>query len=757
MKPSRALTITVKGTVQGVGFRQFVYRLARNRGLTGDVRNTGSGVVIRAFGEAIALDAFVADLRESSPPLAAVRSIDVAESFSDLPPNAFAIAQSGGGQAAEIDIARDTAVCSACLAELLDPANRRHGHPFINCTDCGPRYTIISRLPYDRPNTTMASFAMCDACRREYEDPADRRFHAQPVCCKDCGPKLSLVNASGDPVGAMPVDGAIDLLVRGNILAIKGLGGYHLACRADASEPVARLRARKRREEKPFAIMVKDAADAALLVNVSAGEKAMLEGPERPIVLLSKRDNAPGIAPNVAPGLPTLGIMLAYMPLHHLLFLDGRISALVMTSANYSDEPVIFEDAKAIATLGAVADAFLTHDRPIYMRNDDSIVRVAAGRPVVLRRSRGFVPEPLPAGRDVSGLVALGGVLKSTIAVGRGVDGYLSHYIGAIETTQAIDEMARAKDHLASALGVRPSAYVCDLHPQSLVASYAESSGLPVVKVQHHHAHAAACMADNDISGAALALVFDGTGYGEDGRIWGGEIMHTTYTGYRRLGHLSHLSLPGGDEAIRNPGRIALAALHRHLGDSAATYFPWMPDEEKSAVIDMVKSGVNCVQSCGMGRLFDAVSALLGICTRRTYEGQPAVMLEGVADSQETGSYGSPLSIDEEGIIIDGSALLCDMCDDIKSKTPASKIAARFHATIAQSAAAAATIAAQECGCSGVCLTGGVFQNAQLLTRLLPLLEQAGLTPILHRRTPPNDESISYGQLVIAGARRNSS
>jgi hydrogenase maturation protein HypF len=466
------------------------------------------------------------------------------------------------------------------------------------------------------------------------------------------------------------------------------------------------------------------------------------------------RGMARGAAPEIAPGLTTLGIMLPYTPVHHLLFHESDFSALVMTSANLSDRPTTFTNDQATKTLSDIADAFLTHDRDIHVRNDDSIVRVVSDAPVIMRRSRGFVPEPLPCPCDVGSMVALGGVLKSTVAVGRKRNCYLSQYIGSIETVEDVSGLDSAVSHLTKSLGIEPSLYICDKHPQSLVASFAASTGLPVVAVQHHHAHAAACMAENEIAESALSIVFDGTGYGDDGKIWGGEFLHTTYAGYERLGHLSYLALPGGDEAIRNPARIALAALIPLLGDKALDAFPHMPDEEKNAVVDMIKSNTNCIMSSGMGRLFDAVSALLGICTRRTYEGQPAIMLEGVADPHEQGAYGSPLSLDENGIAIDAQAMLCDLYDDFKNKIPASRIAARFHTTLAQATAAAATIASQQCNCTTVCLSGGVFQNAYLVERLVPLLKQAGLTPVLHRRTPPNDECISYGQLVVAGAKR---
>jgi hydrogenase maturation protein HypF len=760
---NKCYSITVKGTVQGVGFRPFVYRTALHHGITGDVSNNASGVAIRAFGTKQNIDAFVQSLRTSSPPLAVVRSIDITESDGGTAPSDFFIAGSGKGQAAEIDITADTATCDACLSELFDPGNRRYLHPFINCTDCGPRYTIIKSLPYDRPETTMAAFAMCDACRKEYEDPANRRFHAQPVCCHDCGPRLSLVDGNGliltkgDPLTA-----AKDMLRNGKIVAIKGIGGFHLACRPDKSNVVTDLRRKKRREEKPFALMVKDFNVAEKLAYISDSEKKLLEGRERPIVILRRRTDArgaargiaPGIAREIAPGLPTLGIMLPYAPIHHLLFHESDMPALVMTSANFSDAPITHKNKQAMATLSGIADAFLLHDRDIHVRNDDSIVRIISGAPVILRRSRGFVPDPLPCPCDVDAMVALGGVLKSTVAVGRKNNCYLSQYIGSVETAEDVSALDATVSHLTQALGTKPSLYICDKHPQSLVSSYAQSTRMPVSFVQHHHAHAAACMAENEISDNSLCIVYDGTGYGDDGKIWGSEFLNATYSDFERLGHMSYLALPGGDEAIRNPGRIALAALFSSIGEKALEAFDWMPEEEKGAVLDMLKSNTNCAYSCGMGRLFDAVSALLGICTKRTYEGQPAIMLEGAADPDEQGSYGSPLSFDKNGISIDAQALLCDLYDDVKAKTQVSKIAARFHNTVAQATAAAATIASQQCESPTVCLSGGVFQNALLVDRLVPLLKQSNLTPVLHRRTPPNDECISYGQLAITGARK---
>jgi len=755
MKPQSYLSITIAGTVQGVGFRPFVYRTAKAFGISGDVKNDITGVVIRASGSKSSLDDFINAIKQNAPPLASIRSIDIV----DLPllelPGPFTIAQSGRGQNAEIDIARDTAVCPSCLAEMLDKNNRRYRHPFINCTDCGPRYTIIKNLPYDRPATTMAPFDICDTCRSEYEDPSNRRFHAQPVCCNDCGPKLVLIDGAEKQLAKdNMVEKTVDMLLAGKIIAIKGIGGFHLACLAGNDAAVAMLRRKKKREEKPFALMVKDTDAALRYVHISAQEKTMLESPERPIVILEKRDACAGISPHVARGLPTLGIMLPYTPVHHLLFVDNKIKALVMTSANMRDEPIIYGDAQAAESLAHIADAFLTHNRAIYMRNDDSIVRIIANSPVIVRRSRGFVPSPLPAQSDITGIVALGGVLKSTVAIGRNNQCYMSQYIGSVSTIEDLDNMAFAVSHLLQALFVKPELYVCDMHPQSLINGYAQKTGLPVVSVQHHHAHAAACMAENEINHEALCIVFDGTGFGDDGTIWGGEILHATYTGYTRLGHLSHLLLPGGDEAIRNPGRIAWAALQNRESAAKLDLLQDMAITEKQAVTEMIQAGVNCPKSSSMGRLFDAVSALCGVCTKRTYEGQPAIELEGCADTHEQGEYAATVRDSADGIIIDAENILDAVCYDMSNGFAIPVIAARFHNTIARATAVAAKMAEKKCGCKTVCLSGGVFQNALLVRRLLPLLKKEGLVPVRHQRTPPNDECISYGQAVIAGAKR---
>ncbi len=751
-----SVKITICGTVQGVGFRPFVYRAALAHAVTGSVSNGTGGVTVCAHGNKTDIDGFIDTIRSLAPVLARINKIDIEEFFPADVPAEFCIVASENDGPLCIDITADTGLCDSCRAELFDPADRRYRHSFINCTDCGPRYTIIRELPYDRCSTTMAQFPLCDDCKKEYEDPTNRRYHAQPICCNFCGPTLSLLDSQGFPIaGRDPILQTADLLLKGNIVAIKGIGGFHLACRADNDEAVQRLRWKKHREEKPFALMAGSAKQAQSLADISADELRLLQSRENPIVILRKKPGPLSISNAVAPNMTTLGIMLPYTPIHHLLFASGGgiDVPLVMTSANSSERPICFDNSDALASLSGIADAFLTHDRDIYIRNDDSIVRTIGDAPMMLRRSRGFVPQALPSPIPVDSLVALGGVLKSTIAVGRGANCYCSQYLGTVETLEDLDAMDRTVRHLTHALNVLPKAFICDMHPQSLVLSYANQQGVPVATVQHHHAHAAACMAENEIPDNALCIVFDGTGYGDDGTIWGSEFLHASYASYTRLGHMSYLSLPGGDEAIKNPGRIAVAGLAPILGKDIFQTMPWMPDGEKQAVLDLCASKTNSPQSCGMGRLFDAVSALLGICTYRNYEGQPAILLEGIADEHESGAYGSPLGFDENGISIDAQAMLGEIWYDLKDKVAIPIIAARFHTTLAQATAAAATICAQQCRNNYVCLCGGVFQNAMLVSRLVPLLRQSGLIPVLHRRMPPNDESISYGQLVVAAAK----
>ncbi|MBN2035639.1 MAG: carbamoyltransferase HypF [Chitinispirillaceae bacterium] len=747
--------ISIKGTIQGVGFRPFVYRLAREMRIRGTVGNNPGGVLVNAYAPSPDIRRFCKRLVNEAPPLAAIVSIDCAAAgTSDYVPDDFTIVESQRGDTNEIDIARDATTCEACLREMSDPADRRFRHPFINCTDCGPRYTIMRSLPYDRQSTTMAGFPMCSKCRAEYDDPASRRFHAQPICCPDCGPRLVFLDAGGNRIDTDdPIAVCCNRIEAGAIAAVKGIGGYHLACRADREETVQLLRARKDREEKPFALMARDLAMVDLIAELSTEDRRLLESIERPIVLCRKRpDTGDRIADAVAPGLSTLGIMLPYTPVHYLLFKRSRQQCLVMTSANRSEEPMVHDDAMALRMLAGIADCYLTHDRPILVRTDDSIARVAAGAPLLLRRGRGYVPEPLPAPCDVTGIIGSGGVLKSTVAVGRGRSCYLSQYIGNVERVETLEQLDEIKSHLTRALGVSPSLFAVDLHPHALPLRIAPVD-VPLVRVQHHHAHAAACMAENGCSGPTACLVFDGTGYGDDGTIWGSEIVLASYTGYERIGHLIPLVMPGGDAAVRHPWRMAMGALYPLLKDGVADLFSGVPRQECEAVLELLHKDVSCVRTSGMGRLFDCLSALLGVCIRSTYEGQPAQLLEGVADPEERGTYEVSFVPGASGqMCLDGSALLLQALEDKRRGSSVATVSARFHLSIACAAAHGAEMAARKAGSADVVISGGCFQNAILLEHTVTFLKKSGLRPVTHRMVPPNDESIAYGQLVIAGA-----
>jgi hydrogenase maturation protein HypF len=713
-------------------------------------------VTIEAFGRPESIDRFISCLKNEAPPLSSISSAEVEDrSVAEPLPETFIIAESQKGGKTEIDIACDSATCAACRAEMRDPMDRRFGHAFINCTDCGPRYTIISGLPYDRPNTAMAKFAMCPKCRREYEDPASRRFHAQPVCCQECGPTLSLLDDKDVPVATRdPIALCIEYIQAGRIGAIKGIGGYHLACRADDEATVALLRTRKNREEKPFALMARDVRTLQMVVRVSDDERRLLESIERPIVLCRKRhDPEIMLASGVAPGINTLGIMLPYTPIHHLLFDRSNFDFLIMTSANRSDEPMVHDDGRVREILTGIADFFLTHDRPILVRTDDSIARVAAGAPLLLRRGRGYVPEPLPATCDVTGIVGCGGVLKSTVSVGRGTSCYVSQYVGNVENLETLNQLESIKRHLLNVLDVVPALFVADLHPQTLSSRIADK-GIPIIRVQHHHAHAAACMAENRLQGKTVCVVYDGTGYGDDGTIWGSEILIADYHGYERFGYLSPMLMPGGDAAVRHPWRMAMGALFPRQGQAVADLFPGIPESERNAVLDLLRSDVACVKSSGMGRLFDCLSALLGICTYRSYEGQPAMLLEAAADASESGTYDVPIDVSAGGSVTwQACAFLEQAVDDFLHGSSLATVSGRFHSTIAAITARLSALAAEKSGTQTVCLTGGCFQNALLLEMTVEKLKAKGLQPMVHRMIPPNDEAISYGQLVIAGAR----
>jgi hydrogenase maturation protein HypF len=698
----------VAGVVQGVGFRPFVYGLATRHGLGGFVLNDGSGVVVEAEGAPAELDAFAAAIAAEAPPLARVDSV-LAEAMASNGDAAFRIERSAAtGRTALIPA--DVATCDDCLRELFDPADRRYRYPFINCTQCGPRFTIVRGVPYDRPLTTMAGFELCARCRREYEDPLDRRFHAEPVCCPVCGPRLS-----------MPLEQAVALLRAGRIVAVKGLGGYHLACDAGDESAVARLRGRKHREDKPFAVMTNDPASIAC---VSGPERELLESRARPIVLMRRRDDAP-VAPSVAPGTVWLGVMLPYTPLHHLLLHDAE-RPLVMTSGNVSDEPIAFEDDEARERLDAVADAFLAHDRPIHRRCEDSVVRTQ----FPIRRSRGYAPAalPLPVSADRP-VVAAGAELKSTFCVARGNEAFLSPHLGDLEGEAAYRAFRTDMALYLDMLDVAPETVAHDLHPEYLSTKWALELDARAVGVQHHHAHAAACLAEHGETGPALALVFDGTGYGTDGTLWGGELLRCDLAGFERVAFLEPVPLPGGEAAVREPWRVAAVHLER-----AGLTVPWERWDEVRAGL-----AVNAPLASGMGRLFDAVAAILGVRESVSYEGQAAIELEQLAGDVEAEPW--PWSFG------DTTRLVTDCHGHVRDGMPREQVAAAFHETVAAGAAAAC---AEARGPKTVVLSGGTFQNLRLLASTRARLEREGFRVLTHRLVPPNDGGISYGQAAVA-------
>jgi hydrogenase maturation protein HypF len=700
----------VTGLVQGVGFRPFVYALARRHSLGGFVLNDGSGVVVEVEGVAERLDAFAVALRTEAPSLARVASVR-SESRPARDEREFAIVASRPtGKNALIPA--DIATCDDCLGELFDPGDRRFRYPFVNCTQCGPRFTIVTGVPYDRPLTTMAGFPLCADCRREYEDPLDRRFHAEPIACAACGPTLS-----------MPLARAVVLLNEGTILAVKGLGGYHLACDAANEDAVARLRARKHREDKPFAVMT---TDPRALASLEPEEDAVLQSRERPIVLVRATHDAP-LAPSVSPGTPWVGLMLPYTPLHHLLLADfGR--ALVLTSGNRADEPIAYDDEEARERLGGIADAFLAHDRPIHRRCEDSVVRAA----FPMRRSRGFAPSPLELPvTPRSPLVAVGAELKSTFCVTRGSEAFLSPHLGDLDTEEAYAAFRADLELYLEMLDVHPATIAHDLHPEYLSTKWALEQDAELVGVQHHHAHAAACLAEHGDTKTALALVFDGTGFGADGTLWGGELLRCDLADYERLAWLEPVPLAGGEAAIREPWRVAAAYLER-----AGRPVPWERWEDVRHALR-----VNAPLSSGMGRLFDAVAALLGVREQVTYEGQAAIELEQLAAEAVAEPYDWRFG--------DGAALVAAAHEDLAAGRPRAQIAAAFHEAVAAGAADACA----ELGAEAVVLSGGTFQNLRLLGSTRTRLEGHGFRVLSHRRVPPNDGGISYGQAAVAAAR----
>jgi hydrogenase maturation protein HypF len=749
---------TVKGIVQGVGFRPFVYQLARSLGLGGWVRNTSEGVIIETEGEQERLDDFLRLLREKAPPASDITAI----SARSLPPSGerdFAILTSAAEELPEPVIPADIATCGDCEREVADPLDRRFHYPFTNCTNCGPRFTIIRGIPYDRPNTTMSAFRMCPDCQREYDDPADRRFHAQPNACPRCGPRVALDGATasaGDPAQAVARAGR--LLGEGRIVAVKGLGGFHLACDARNAQTVSELRRRKGRSQKPFAVMVRDLAEARRLCAINEDERTLLESPQRPIVLLRARaDN--DIAREVAPENLYLGLMLPYTPLHRLL-LDAAPPALVMTSGNLAEEPICHTNDGARAKLGGIADHFLTHDRDIHLPCDDSVARVVAGRPMLIRRSRGYVPRAIALPFAAPPVLAVGAEERNTFCMLVGDRAVVSQHIGDLDNVETLDYFERSIEHLGMLFRWRPEVIAHDLHPEYLSTKYARArQHCKLIGVQHHHAHAVSVMADAGVRGPVLAASLDGAGYGTDGAIWGGEFLVAGLADFERMAHLAYVPMPGGAAAVRRPGRMALAHLMRAYGDEAERValdlMPHLDAREANAALLQASRGLNSPQTSSMGRLFDAVSALLGICAETTYTGQPAVELEMAAAEGSFAPY--PFSIDTSTRPwqIDPAPIIRGVVEDIRGGVDRGVIAARFHHTVAHLIADVCAMMARETGLTQVALGGGVFQNAYLVELLVEMLPQRGLEPLMHSQVPPNDGGLSLGQAVIAAATAN--
>lgn len=721
------IRVRLRGAVQGVGMRPFVHRLATELELAGSVRNGADGVTIEAEGERLA--AFLHRLAAEAPPLAHIDAIEVACE----PPrgaSGFVIGPSTAGAVATRIVA-DAATCAACRAELRDPASRFFGYPFTNCTACGPRYTITRRLPYDRPATAMAGFAMCPACARDYRDPASRRFHAEPIACPDCGPRLS---------HAVPA--IADALAAGRIVALKGIGGFHLLCDARHAAAVAELRRRKGRDAKPFAVLVADDAALDVAAAPTGAERALAATIARPIVLMVRRDPDP-LADGIAPGLARIGVMLAYAPVHHLLF-DALPphTALVATSANPGGEPLVIDDADAARRLDGIADLIVTHDRPIAVRADDSVAQIVLGRPALLRRGRGHVPDPVTLASDGPSVLALGGHLKSTVCLTRGREAFVSQHIGDLDTAETMRFWHETIAHLIAILDVRPERAVCDLHPDYRSTQLAPGFGLPVDQVQHHAAHVASVAAEHGVAGPVLGLALDGHGIGPQGAAWGGELLLVDGASWRRLGGLAPLALPGGDRAAREPWRMGVAALHAlGRGDEAAARFPDHPLAAPLAA-RLLHGGV-CPTTTSLGRLFDAAAALLGVCLAQSYEGQAAMELEALVRA--------PAVLPAGWRLAEGTLSFAPLLDALPGLDRAEG-AALFHGTLIEGLAALAAHGAARTGVTTVCLGGGCLMNRVLADGLAHRLIAHGLRPLLAAMLPPNDGGLSLGQAAMARA-----
>ncbi len=754
--------ILVRGIVQGVGFRPFVYSQASRRALRGSVRNNAAGVLIEVEGNHGDIEEFIGDLKSNPPPLSVIESLECVHHLDPVDFRDFVILESAAEGAKLVPISADIATCEDCLRELFDPEDRRFRYPFINCTNCGPRFTIVEGVPYDRAKTTMRDFEMCALCRVEYQDPANRRYHAEPTACAACGPQLYLLNADGYQVdsdvtdAADTVDRVRDLLLKGRIVALKGIGGFHLACDPLNSQAVEQLRQRKYREDKPFALMAESLDIVRAHCEISSLEEQLLLSERRPIVLLRGNTDS-GIARAVAPGVKSFGFMLPYSPLHYLL-LKGLDRPLVMTSGNVSDEPICYSDGEATRRLNQIADYFLLHDRRIHMRTDDSVARVVDGQNTIVRRSRGYAPAPLKtAFKFAKQILACGAELKNTFCFARDNHVFVSHHIGDLENLETLRSFTEGIEHFRRLFHLQPEVVAYDLHPEYLSTKYALELDHIATKigVQHHHAHIASCMADNLIAGDVIGVAMDGLGFGVDGRMWGGEFFVANHAEAERIGHLDYMPMPGGAKAIREPWRMAAMYLHQTFGDEFLNLdLPFVKDLNRNdwaTLRSMSKTRINCPETSSMGRLFDALSALLGVRSSVNYEGQAAIEFEALAARDGNGRY--EFRIDSKRRIIDARVVVRQAVDDLLDKVEPSVVSARFHRAVARLINSVAEQARNERRLNRVVLSGGVFQNVLLLEETCKLLRASDFQVFTHHRVPTNDGGISLGQVSVANAR----
>jgi hydrogenase maturation protein HypF len=747
--------IKVTGIVQGIGFRPFIYNLAQKHLVRGWVLNNEKGVLIDAESEDGNLDRFIQDIPKLAPPLAQIESFDV-KYLEPLGYPAFEIRKSEEAQEKFVLISPDVATCDQCLSELFSPQNFRFRYPFINCTLCGPRFTIIKDIPYDRNKTTMLPFTMCPVCQKEYEAPADRRFHAQPNACSDCGPSLRLTDREEKEIPGDAIEMTLDLLVRGFIVAIKGLGGIHLACDAKNQDAVSTLRSRKYREDKPFAVMCRDIDEAKEHCEIDEEEERLLLGVERPIVIMRKKNNCT-IADAVAPYQNALGVMLPYSPLHHLM-LNGPLKTLVMTSGNVSDEPIAYKNEEAICRLRKIADGFLFHNREIHMRCDDSVTRAFDGKPYILRRSRGYVPFPIKLAFPIEMILACGGELKNTFCLTRGPYAFMSHHIGDLENLETLSSFEEGIEHFKRLFYIEPKVVAYDLHPDYLSTQYALSvPNIQKVGIQHHHAHIVSAMAENGVEGDVIGVALDGTGFGSDGNIWGGEFIRANLRDFDRLVHLKNVPMPGGSMAIKEPWRMAMVYLVEAFGEEAYNLridlMKRVALQKREILKRMIEKKINTPWTSSMGRLFDAISSILSVRDEVHYEGQAAIELEMIADLEVKEEYPFHLQKEERPMVIDPKEIVRGVVRDLVEGVLPSKISRKFHRAIARIVVETCDVIRCEEKLNRVVLSGGVFQNMSLLSLVKDDLERLGFETYTHHLVPTNDGGISLGQAVIAHMR----